>query len=364
MLTRFFLLLFLLMASVAQAQSYQPGFRTFGAWQEDPQMRLDINVWYPATRQAKELNYPPWLINAALQARPAEGRFPLLVISHASPADRFSYHNLAEYLAKAGFVVVAPTHGHDCMNNMDDLFTWRQLERRATEINASLELISREKDLAAIIDQNRIGMIGFGSGATTALLLGGALPNCAGWPAYCGRAGKNDAYCSPWAIGRMDGLCQELPLKKSLADQRIKAIAAISPGFGMLFDAQSFTHFHPPLLLVDAGREQFNRPKFHCEPLARLIGSRARYLDLPGADAGSLIAPCSQALAEELPELCLSVPAEEKAAIQAKLASTLLAFFRHFLVITPNLPRIPAPPELTQPAAQSLPALPKTAPRK
>lgn len=351
-------LLFLLLALVAipdpcAAQVYQPGFRTLGIWQGDPQMRVDVNIWYPTTRQPKELNYPPWTINGAQGARPAEGRFPLLIISHASPADRFSHHNLAEYLAREGFIIAAPTHGHDSMNNMDDLFTWNQLARRASEINSTIDLVLGQKDLVASLDRERIGLIGFGSGATTALLLGGALPDCAPWPGYCRAAGKNDVYCSDWAEQRMASLCLNFPLKKSMADVRIKAIAAIAPGFGMIFGADSFAHFKPPLLLVSAGRDKFNRTGLHCLQIAKILGARALFLDLPAADESSMIAPCPQALAEELPELCNSVPPAEKDAIQARLKDALLAFFSHYLIVTGNLPVIVAPPHLEEPQQES-----------
>lgn len=334
------------------AQVYQAGFRTLGAWSEEPPLRVDVSIWYPANRQPRELNYPPWTISAALNARPAEGKFPLLVISHATPADRYAYHELAAWLAREGFVVAAPGHGNDCMNNMDDLFTFEQLARRAREMASAIDMTLAEKDLARIIDASRIGVAGFGSGAAAALLLGGALPDCAGWPEYCKRAGASDVYCSPWARERINGLCMSFPLQKSLADPRVKAIAAIAPGYGMLFDAESFRHFYPPLLLVAAGRDKFNRVSLHCEPLARLLGSRARFLDLPNADEGALMSPCPPALANELPELCKSVSPSDRQAILQKLENALLAFFGHYLLITGNLPNIPAPPDLAPPAPE------------
>lgn len=347
MAPRILILLVLLLAPFAAlaAGVFQPGFRTLGTWEDDPPARLDISIWYPALREPKDLTYPPWVISGALNAKPAEGRFPLILISHASPVDRFAYHALATALAREGFIVVAPTHRHDCMDNMDDLFTWEQLDKRIREMNLALNLALGEKELAASVDSKRIGLIGFGSGATAALLMGGAMPACVSWPGYCRKAGKNDPYCSPWAKDRLDTLCSNFPLRKSLANPAIKAIAAVAPGFGMIFDADSFRYFYPPLLLIAAGRDSFNRAYLHCQPIAEILGAKARFLDLPEADAGALISPCSPALAEELPELCLSMDGAKKAAIQTRLTETLLAFFSHYLLITGNLPVIKAPPE-------------------
>lgn len=345
---RIVLLLFLALSVPcgAFAQPYQPGFRTHGIWEDEPPLRLDINIWYPTTRQPKDLSFPPWAITAAHGAKIAEGQFPLLVISHASPADRFAYHTTAAALAMAGFIVVAPTHGGDYMHNMDNLFTWKQLAQRVKEINTALNFVLSDKDFSATIDHRRIGLIGYGSGATAALLIGGALPNCAPWPAYCRKAGLADSYCSPWARDRINSLCENLPLTRSLANTCVRAIAAISPGFGMIFDTESFKYFHTPLLLVTAGRDSFNRSYLHSAPLAKALGSKARLLDLPEADSAALISPCPQALADELPELCLSLAPAQKKAIQDKLTSTLLAFFIHYLVVPENLPTIPEPPNL------------------
>ena len=82
-----------------------------------------------------------------------------------------------------------------------------------------------------------------------------------------------------------------------------------------------------PILLVAAGRDNFNRAELHCEPLARILGKKANYLELPRADAGALMGSCSPALRQELPELCLSVSPEERHSIHRELEQALWTFF-------------------------------------
>lgn len=333
------------------AEPYTPGFRTLGEWQAQPALRLDINVWYPSHRSARELSYVPWTIRAARNAKAAEGRFPLLLLSHATPGTRFSYHTVAAWLASCGFVVAAPTHAGDCMDNMDDLFTWNQLARRVADLSSTLDILLADKELSASIDPQRVGLLGYGAGATAALLMGGALPDCASaWPGYCARAGAGDAYCGPGVRGRIDALCATFPLTRSLADQRIKAIAAVSPGYGMLFGPDSFRWFYPPLLLVAADRERIDRAELHARPLARLLGSRARILELTEADTGALMSTCPPRVAAELPELCLSTPPETRAALHRRLNNALADFFLHYLGSNAHVPVIAPPPDLTPPA--------------
>lgn len=313
------------------AQGYNTGFRSIGVWNPDSGLRFDFNIWYPSARAGQALNFSLWqLPDAALNAKPTEGKFPLLIISHPSPGTRFSYTYLGSFFAKNGYIVAAPGHPYDSMENMDDLFTWQQLGRRAREIKATLDLLLNDQTFSPVIDASRIVFIGFGSGATTGLLLGGAMPNCGRWASYCPAAGMNDAYCSEWARERINNLCKFFPLKNSLADPRIKAEALIAPAFGMLFTKDSFADVKIPIMLVGAGRDSFNKTELHCEPLARILGKKASYLDLPEADAGALMSPCSKTLQIDLPELCLSVSADERARLHQELERALWTFFEKY----------------------------------
>lgn len=359
-----FFLLLILPANGLAAEAYKAAFRTLGEIAGDPPLRLDINVWYPGNRAPRELNYSPWTLYAARNSQPAEGRFPLIILSHATSGTRFSYHDTAARLASRGFVVAAPTHARDSMQNMDDLFTWPQLENRVRELTAVIDLLLADKDLAGCIDPGRIGALGFGTGATATLLLGGALPDCAPWAKYCTIAGASDAYCSNWVRGKIDALCTSFPLKSSLADPRIKAIAAVAPGYGMLFGPTSFRYFYPPLLLVIAEAEKVDKAELHAKAIARLPDLKAIVLELPEADAGALMAPCPPAIAAELPELCLSVSAETRANISRRLNNALTDFFLNHLGSASSVPQIPEPPALAPPPSKSQPEISPEKPKR
>jgi len=350
-----FLALLLFPPAANAADNYQVGFRTIGQWAPDTGLRLDVNVWYPSVRPPRDLNYAPWEISASRAGKAVEGRFPLLLLSHDTAGTRFSYHDTAAWLASLGFVVVAPNHPGDNMDNMDNLLTWSQLENRARELSGSIDLLLHDPEVEPSIDASRIGVIGFGAGGAAALLLGGALPDCEGWTNYCSRTASNDMYCNTWARERMESLCKHLPLKRSLADPRIRAIAAVAPGFGMLFSRQSFHWFYPPLLLMATPDDTQNNSALHARRIYELMDKKPRWLTLPQADTGALMASCPESLALELPELCRSVTSETRIAIHKRMTEALGDFFLHYLGNAQNLPDIPPPPDLT-------PAPPKPAP--
>lgn len=330
----------------AEFETLHPGIKTLGIWLPESNVRLNINVWYPSVRKPSIVNYNPWKIIASRNGKEAVGRFPLLLLSHDSPAGRFSHHNLAAFLARSGFVVVAPTHHGDNTNDMQNLFTLRQLTQRVIQMKATLETVLHHPETKELIDPERIGIVGFGTGATTALLMGGALPVKGDWDAYCAKAGNADAYCSTWAASRMKTLVEALPLKVSLADQRIKAVAAIAPAYGMLFTKESLKYFYPRLLLVGAEKDTINRAPWHADALSTLFSTAPQFYTLKNADAASLMAPCPPAFQRDLPELCNSVSLEERMSIHSELETLLSRFFLSTLGDRKHLPAIPPPPDL------------------
>ncbi|MBQ7456160.1 MAG: hypothetical protein IJS54_00910 [Desulfovibrio sp.] len=308
-------------------EDYKVGFRTIGYSNPEQNFRLDVNIWYPTTKNPRELTYTPWTILAAREAKVANGRFPLLILSHPSPGTRFSYHDTCALLAKKGFIVAAPTHAEDCMDNMRLIFTWEQLRTRVQDIKRLIDLLPNHKDIGTSIDTSKIGVIGAGAGGTAALLLGGAKPNCISWPDYCTKAGKKDVYCNPWAREKINTICKEFPLRKSLADKRISAIALLSPSFGMLFSPSSFKTFPTPLLILSLGNDTVNNHLFHADAISGYVREQSRTLWLPTADLGALMAPCPESLARELQELCRSVTPKQRQTIHKRMWEHLALFF-------------------------------------
>ena len=337
-------------------ESYNVGFRTLGYWGGMKGLRLDINVWYPTIRREKEFQYTPWTLYGARNGKAVEGRFPLVLVSHATPGTRFSYHDTCYALAARGFVVAALTHPNDCMNNMDNIFTWRQLTARTQELSGAIGVLEEDREMTASIDWNRIGVLGFGAGGAAALLLGGALPNCDAWAGYCGDVPRGDIYCNSWTYEKMQAICASFPLKKSLADTRIKAVAIAQPGYAMLFGGDALRYFYPPLLVLASNRDTIQLRKQDAEAIARAMPGKAQFTRLKGADMGALMAACPETFAAELPELCRSVSRTERAAIHGAMQDALGEFFLKHLGNSDNLPQIPEPPDLTPAVNKAAPA--------
>lgn len=116
--------------------------------------------------------------DAIRDARPArfDEPMPTLVFSHCLGCSRFSSAQIAEELASAGFVVLAPDHrGNDLFSENPQL-SQQALEARVAEVDVVLDLITEpvdpaEEDPLAFIrdslDVERIGMYGHSFGSIT-----------------------------------------------------------------------------------------------------------------------------------------------------------------------------------------------------
>ncbi|MDD2967200.1 MAG: dienelactone hydrolase family protein [Desulfovibrionaceae bacterium] len=313
-----------------QAQA-AAGFRTIGLWQQANNLRLDINVWYPTSRAVTDLSYTPWVIRAAPNAPVYKGQYPIIILSHATAGTRFSYHELAAWLANCGYIVAAPTHLGDNMDDMHLLYTTGQIEMRILHIQATIAALEKDKELAPFVDSSRIGLVGFNAGGTAAMLMGGALASASGWKNYCEKTTFKDPYCAPSAKGKIDLMAASIKEGASAQDQRIKAVVAISPLFPMFFSGKRDTS----VVMLFMHTKEDARYQQDSHDLAQIMQQVQVDDAVAQADVGALMSACPRALAEELPELCYSVSSDQRATLQIRLRMRLEKFFAQYLDAAP-----------------------------
>jgi len=222
---------------------------------------LTIEVWYPAALApgqtaggvyhtvARDPARPTDLhgraVRDAAAARPQAGGYPLVIISHGYPGNRFLLSHLAENLASKGFVVAAPDHPDSTYADQkafastlynrpnDQLFLLEELDRLSRAGSGSF--------LAGLADVSRTGLVGYsmggygvmstlGAGFSDASITGrNAPPNRLLYE----RAASNPAFSKP-------------------ADRRIKAAIAIAP-YGAsagMWDRDALAAVTTPMLFV------------------------------------------------------------------------------------------------------------------
>ena len=229
-----------------------------------PVVRADrtfpLEVWYPASLAAGQREGGDYSVvtrdpavkatlhgKAVRDAAPltTDGAFPLVIVSHGYPGNRFLLSHLTENLASKGFVVVAIDHPESTYDDQqafastlynrpfDQLFILNEMARLAGKGSGSF--------LSGLVDPSRTGLVGYSMGGYGLLnVIGGGYSEASvtanGAPPnrlLQDRAASNPALRQP-------------------ADPRIRAAIAIAP-WGMqngFWDAAGLAGIHTPVLFV------------------------------------------------------------------------------------------------------------------
>lgn len=213
---------------------------------------LTVEVWYPAAEgTAPGGTYTATLRDgrtdvtlhgqAARDATPASGApFPLVVISHGYPGNRFLMSHLGENLASKGYVTVSIDHT-DSTYSDQAAFGSTLLHRPLDQKFVIDQMEALDGPLGAITDTTSTGVIGYSMGGYGALIFAGA--------------GVTQA-STEYTWGTPNGLlARHLAGSESheaLIDERVKAVIAIGP-WGMnagFWDAEGLAGLSKPLMLM------------------------------------------------------------------------------------------------------------------
>ncbi|MFZ4826823.1 MAG: alpha/beta hydrolase family protein [Phototrophicaceae bacterium] len=221
---------------------------------------LTVEVWYPSEVEAgtpptpytnvstRDVALTTTLIGRAVRdAQPMSvgAPYPLIIVSHGYPGNRFLLAHLAENLASKGYVVASIDHtdsvytdqaafGSTLLNrSLDQLFVLNSLE----EMGAS----SSDSFLAGLVDTDTVGMIGYSMGGYGVVnVIGGGYTEASvgySWGTPNGLLAQRQA-------GNAD--------YEATFDARIKAAIAIGP-WGMetgFWDAEGLKGIRTPILFM------------------------------------------------------------------------------------------------------------------
>lgn len=222
---------------------------------------LTVEMWYPAAKEATgDTAFNTYLRDGTTEvtlegramrdAAPAETTdpYPLLLMSHGYPGNRFLMSHLAENIASKGYVVASIDHtdstyrtqaafGSTLVNrSLDQLFVLDQM----AQINGDAT-----SDLAGLIDADNTGLLGYSMGGYGAVITagGGVTETSVGYP-WGGPQGT-------LGIHQAGSETHE-----ALPDPRIKTAVAIGP-WGMnagFWDAEGLAGIEIPMMFI-AGSE-------------------------------------------------------------------------------------------------------------
>jgi predicted dienelactone hydrolase len=292
-------------------------------------------VWTPCAAPAGEIRRGLYALAGVRDCPISPGdRLPLVVLSHGYGGSFLGHHDTAEALADAGFVVAA-------INHSDDNFQVRggpndklsALATRTTDIKRLIDYMLARWTANDRLAAGQIGFFGFSRGGYTGLALAGGRPDFERLPprssSPCASAPEGAA------CGQMRERFRELLAAPLVHDARIRA-AVIADPLAMVFDAGRLKDVTIPILLWASERGGDGVLPRDVDAARRGLPSAPDYRVQHGSAHFAFLAPCSEAMAKTLPEICNDASGFDRVAFHAQLNAGVLAFFRQHLVQAPK----------------------------
>ena len=222
---------------------------------------LTTEIWYPGQGDAAAPNAGEYkaffrdgktqitlrgrALRDAIPSR-AKGPYPLVVMSHGYPGNRFLMSPIAENLASKGYVVISIDHTDSTYSDQGPFPS--TLRNRSLDISFVIdEMVKANRSAASpfkdLIDENRMALIGYSMGGYGVInkLGGGYSDKAAQFPGL-----PKDS---------LNPLLSSNPEFAKRSDPRIKAAVAFGPwGWNQGFwDAQGLKGIRTPLLFIAGG---------------------------------------------------------------------------------------------------------------
>jgi len=318
-----FLVCVALAVAAPTAPAQDLGMRLLQADEPVTGTRVPAVVVYPAAPGADTSSKPRSDdVDARIDAPIAAGRHALIVLSHGHGGDMYGHHDLAEALARHGYVVVAPEHVGDSWRDQSGFGSDRVLLGRAWQASAVLSAVLADATLAAHVDPARIGAAGFSAGGYTTLLLLGARPDFSLFATFCRAHPDTAQICDGPPAKRFTTIDHPPPMR----DARIRAGFAMAP-LSLIFDQAGLRDVHAPVFLYAAERDQVLLPDYNARAIKPWLPNLVAYREVPGAGHFVFLAPCSPGLLKKLPDICIDAPGIDRVAVHRQVAEDAIAFF-------------------------------------
>ena len=155
------------------------GFRHLEVTDAAHDLTFPVLLLYPGESDgaaSSPLALGPFAVSATPGLTPAEGAFPMVVISHGRGGTNLGYFGIAEHLAARGIMVALPLHDGD--NYLDDSRSEADitLELRPRHVSLTLDALAADDVLGAQVMPETVALIGHSMGGYTVLAAAGGHP--------------------------------------------------------------------------------------------------------------------------------------------------------------------------------------------
>lgn len=243
--------------SVFAAEADLSGYDRFTVQASHRAKPIDASIWYPAKTQTYKTPIGDNAIfygkSAYMGAAIAEGKRPLVIISHGSGGNMDGLAWLSSGLVEAGAIVLAVNHQGSMTGDSSPRRTVL-FEERIADVRAALGKVLQDPNFAPAIDSQRISALGFSLGGNTIMQLAGVNFDRQAYQAYCERL-PDAQDCTFLRQGGVDFTHLPDSWESNFREPRISQFIAVEPGFSYGMTAASLKTIEKPLLLITLGNK-------------------------------------------------------------------------------------------------------------
>jgi predicted dienelactone hydrolase len=288
---------------------------------------IPVALFYPTQAPARTIPMGPFTVRVAPMAPPDAKAKGLIVISHGTGGSELNHGNLAEALARSGYVVAALRHPGD---NYQDMSVWQKplgafFSERPRQVSRLIDALLSDPDwkdrIAGDARGPRIGAVGHSAGGYTVIALAGGQPDLSLIFAHCERNRADD----PIFCRRTGQAPTALPKIEGTTDPRIRAVAAMAP-LGVVFTAPSLAAIRIPTAIYAAELDRWLVPRFHAAWIAQNM-PRAEFHSVDNAWHFAFMDRPSTPVPTPDGDAAADPPGFDRAALLAQLAVDIPAFF-------------------------------------
>ncbi|CCG87797.1 alpha/beta hydrolase family protein [Erwinia piriflorinigrans] len=299
--------------------------------QDNPQQRkLKVRLFYPSSSEARPHregdNHVFEGFNALADAPVAQGKFPLILLSHGSGGNNTSLAWLAVPLAASGAIVIAANHpGSTTGDSRPDT----RITLQTRDLSFLLTHFLQDEKWRKAIDPRTVGAIGHSKGGYSVLALAGGQITKQRLVNYC-RMMPQMPDCTFYRRGHLPPeKWDAADLAGDFTDPRVSFVVAIDPGMSYAFTPVSLRGIHIPVLTIAAGYYIHDQPPINLGvnrlPLPRLSLPQAGHFDfLPLCQPDA-----EKILAQEGEAFICQTPRSQREAIHQQTVAAIRRFIWH-----------------------------------
>jgi predicted dienelactone hydrolase len=229
---------------------------------------LEALLHYPCGQPPAPTRFGPYELDVSVDAPPAPGRFPLVLISHGSGGSPLLYRSLSLALARKGYFVSLPKHPGNSVGDDQLATTLENLRNRPRQLLRLLDALLADALLGAVIADEPVTAIGHSLGGYTVLCVAGG---------------------EPWTRTRER---IEVP-----HDPRLGALVLLAPACGFFLAPRALQAVTAPILALTAEHDELTPDSQIRAALAGVPdGSRVTIHTVPHAGHFSFLSPFPPAM--------------------------------------------------------------------